>query len=893
MLFFQTKDVFQAIKKKYLALIRRRPNLRHSTLKMQQKTMPIVGIALASLISVIYVAASTILLKGYEEIEQRQIQEDIDRILQNYTQRLNDLILNNKSWSEWDETYKFVQQPTKESLETNYRNDTSLESHFSFIVFVNASGKIVYGEKLNLRRREPFPLPDSVERYIQANSSLWQHASLASNYAGIILLPEGPAILTAHPILTSKHQGPIRGTLILGRYLDAKTINSWSEAKDLNCSLHRLDIPKAKLDRNLQSILDRFSKQTPIVFQKQNDRLISGYILLNEIFGKPAVLLQVDMPRELYQQGQKSLHYLIASLSIVGLLFGVTIQLLVEKLNQFWHYSNLVTQASEGICLIHAETKHFLEINKAFERLLGYSDREIINLTLYDLVLANRDIIDAQLQRISLEAEDLTCEQQYRCKQGTILDVEVSIKAIDYIGKKIFCIVVRDITERKRAEVALRESERRLAWQATHDALTGLVNRQEFDRLVHKALEDSRDEDRHHVLCYMDLDQFKLVNDTCGHKAGDELLIQVTALLQAPIRSTDVLARLGGDEFGLLLLNCPLNNAVVLANKLRQNIQEFRFIRENKIFSIGVSIGLVSLDAESKNLGSILSAADAACYAAKNKGRNRVQVYLENDSSLTQQHGEMQWASKITQALDEKRFCLYHQKIVPVNDSLSKGEHYEILVRMLDETGKIIPPMAFIPAAERYNLMQRIDRFIVSTLFATQKRHYQEAWQRCQKENYSCLYSVNLSGASINDDQFSDFLYEQFTLHDIPPQLICFEITETVAITNLSKALKFIQKFRQLGCNFALDDFGSGMSSFTYLKSLPVDYLKIDGYFVKDILDDPIDLATIGAINQIGHLMGLKTIAEFVENEAILVKLREIGVDYAQGYGIGKPIPLQ
>lgn len=865
---------------------------RNFTLKLRQKTMLTVGVALTSLIGVIYVAASTILLKGYAEIEERNTKDNIEQVLKNYARRLNELILTNKSWSEWDETYNFVQQPTQEYIETNYRNDTVLESHFNFIAFVNLSGKIVYGETLDLERKEPLPLPNSVRQYIQANPLILQHPTLESNYIGIILLPEGPAILTSHPIITSERQGPSRGTLLIGRYLDTKTIQEWSERSDLNFSLHRLDIPKAQLDRNLQDKLNTISEQKPIVFRAQNDYLISGYTLLEGIFGKPAVLLQVDMPREVYQQGQRSLRYLIASLSLVGLLFGVTIQLLVEKLNRFWHYSNLVTQASEGICLIEAKSKHFLEINHAFERLLGYTNREIINLTLYDLVIGEPEIIDAEIQRIATEAEDLTCEQQYRSKYGTILDVEVSVKAIDYFGTKVFCPILRDITERKRAEVALRESERLLAWQATHDALTGLVNRQEFDRLVHKAIAEAKENDRHHVLYYMDLDQFKLVNDTCGHKAGDELLIQVTALIQSQIRSTDVLARLGGDEFGLLLLNCPLDKAVVLANKLRQSIQEFRFPRDNKIFTIGVSIGLVSINIDSKNLASVLSAADTACYAAKNKGRNRVQVYLDNDSSLTQQYGEMQWATKITQALDEKRFRLYRQDIVPIADSASKGEHYEVLLRMVDETGKEIAPMAFIPAAERYNLMQSIDRFVITTLFASQQQHYQKAWQRCQTEDYSCLYSINLSGASINDDQFIHFLDEQLTLYQIPPQLICFEITETVAITNLSKALKFIQKFRQLGCRFALDDFGSGMSSFTYLKTLPVDYLKIDGYFVKDILDDPIDLVTIAAINQIGHLMGLKTIAEFVENEDILAKLREIGVDYAQGYRIGKPIPL-
>ena len=448
-------------------------------------------------------------------------------------------------------------------------------------------------------------------------------------------------------------------------------------------------------------------------------------------------------------------------------------------------------------------------------------------------------------------------------------------------------LVLRDVT-------TARHIEQQLSWQASHDALTGLVNRRFFENCLQKAVITAKTSDQQHALCYLDLDQFKLVNDTCGHIAGDELLRQVTALFQSQVRTSDTLARLGGDEFGLLLFHCPLDAAERVASKLREQIQEFRYVWQGKTFSIGVSIGLVAIDANTQSVTSVMSAADSACYAAKNKGRNRVQVYQADDRELVIQQSQMQWVTRLNQALEENRFRLYYQSIVPSRQTSSLATHYEILLRLVDEQGNLVSPMAFIPAAERYNLMPAIDRWVIRTLFTSLGQHYRENRNPCHflEDGCDCLYAINLSGTSLNDEQFIDFVREQLALHEVPPQVICFEITETVAIANLRQAAQFMRSLKQVGCRFALDDFGSGMSSFAYLKNLPVDYLKIDGGFVRQIVDEPTDLAMVEAINHIGHVMGLQTIAEFVENEAILEKIAAIRVDYAQGYGISKPRPL-
>jgi diguanylate cyclase (GGDEF)-like protein len=431
-----------------------------------------------------------------------------------------------------------------------------------------------------------------------------------------------------------------------------------------------------------------------------------------------------------------------------------------------------------------------------------------------------------------------------------------------------------------------RKLRKQLSYQASHDALTGLINRFEFENHLKDALESAHKEDVTHAMLYIDLDQFKIVNDTCGHVAGDELLRQLSTVLQQRIRGSDLLVRLGGDEFGVLLGNCMPENALKVANGLLNTVQEFRFVWEDKSFVVGASIGVVTIDRDSESIADIMSAADAACYSAKDAGRNRVHIFGRNDKSFVDRYGEMQWVTRINEALAKDNFQLFCQQIMPVGDTGGDSPVLiEILVRMKDEGGKLIPPGAFIPAAERYNLMTSLDRWVVkSTIeWLSSNAHITGQLGKC---------SINLSGQSISDTQFLDYLLRSLAENDVPAEKICFEITETAAITNLSMATHFIAQLKAIGCSFALDDFGSGLSSFAYLKNLPVDYLKIDGSFVKDIVDDPIDEAMVRSINEIGHVMGKETIAGFVENDEILARLNEIGVDYAQGFGIDMPKPL-
>jgi len=456
--------------------------------------------------------------------------------------------------------------------------------------------------------------------------------------------------------------------------------------------------------------------------------------------------------------------------------------------------------------------------------------------------------------------------------------------AHDYIMKgqmaRLVPAIERELREAESRK-ARRKAEEAIHHMAFHDMLTGLVNRHEFEHRLRELLEHARKTDSVHALLYLDLDQFKIINDTCGHVAGDELLRQLSRVLQHNIRGKDVLARLGGDEFCALLENCPMERAQVIAESLRKAIKDFRFVWEDRVFTVGVSIGVVPITSSAIDAGELLSKADLACYAAKDNGRNCVQVYCEENQDFEDRRGEMNWVSRIDHALENNRFVLYQQPITPINGV--HDQHFELLIRMLDENDKIIPPGAFIPAAERYDRMQQIDHWVIQAAC----KHMAEL-----NGHNKSIYTINLSGSSLGDEGLLDYVEEMIKHYKIASEKVCFEITETAAISNFRHATDFINRMKGFGCQFALDDFGSGLSSFSYLKSLHVDYLKIDGGFVKNITEDPMDRAIVESINQIGHAAGLETIAEFVENDNICDVIRRIGVDYAQGYGIGRPEPI-
>ncbi|MDA8348624.1 MAG: EAL domain-containing protein, partial [Pseudomonadota bacterium] len=443
-------------------------------------------------------------------------------------------------------------------------------------------------------------------------------------------------------------------------------------------------------------------------------------------------------------------------------------------------------------------------------------------------------------------------------------------------GRVIGAVMVfHDVTRERRLK-------RALSYQASHDALTGLINRREFDNRLHAAVLTAQRGEGVHALLYVDLDQFKVVNDTCGHQAGDRLLRDVTGLLQSRVRAADTIARLGGDEFGVLLESCTVEQSTRIAESVRQAIRDYRFTWGATTLSVGASVGIVQISADTESVANLMSAADIACYAAKDEGRNRIHLY-EADGLSHPRHREMHWVARVTRAAEENRLELYFQPIRPVTDRAGPSFN-ELLVRLRDDDGHLVPPGEFIPAAERYNVMSVIDRWVVSRAieFLTEWRTQGKALP---------LLAVNLSGTSLNDQSFIDFVMHHVEDTALAAAL-CFEITETAAVTNLSNVAFVMRELKTRGCKFSLDDFGTGLSSFMYLKSLPVDYLKIDGQFVRRIADDPVDRSMVEAVCKVGRTLGIETVAECVEVQSVLDELGRIGVDYAQGYFVANPQPI-
>ena len=526
-------------------------------------------------------------------------------------------------------------------------------------------------------------------------------------------------------------------------------------------------------------------------------------------------------------------------------------------------------------------------INPVAQDLTGWDMRSARDVAVTDIMMIvnehTRATVENPVVRCLKEGRVITLAENsiLITRTGDEVPIQDSAAPIrDRIGNIIGSVMVfHDVSKESRLF-------RQLSYQASHDTLTGLINRREFESCLISALETTRDNvEEAHALLYVDLDQFKVVNDTFGHTAGDALLQQLSEQIQANIRSTDMLSRLGGDEFGILLERCSEERAIAVAEDIRGAIEGYRFEWQESFTSLRCSIGVVMINSENADVAGVMSSADVACYSAKDMGRNQVHLYKDSDASM--RHEEMKWVSRITSAVEEDRLELFFQPIIAIGkESDGTGGHYELLLRMRDEKGELVGPDQFIPAAERYNLMSTLDRWVIHEALS-------ELADRNEDGVARYTLAINLSGTSLSEDRFLDFVISELEKQDLPDGAICFEITETAAISNLSRVVHFMQALKKLGCKFSLDDFGSGLSSFTYLKNLPVDYLKIDGQFIRNVAEDAVDESMVKAISQVGHAMGIETIAERVETKQVLDKLGDLGIEFAQGYYIARPASVQ
>ena len=526
-------------------------------------------------------------------------------------------------------------------------------------------------------------------------------------------------------------------------------------------------------------------------------------------------------------------------------------------------------------------------INPVAQDLTGWDRRSALGRPVTDIMMIvsehTRATVENPVVRCLKEGRVITLAENsvLITRNGDEIPVQDSAAPIrDRIGNIIGSVMVfHDVSKETRLF-------RQLSYQASHDMLTGLINRREFESCLIGALEKTRDDaEEIHALLYIDLDQFKVVNDTFGHTAGDALLRQLSDRIQTKIRTTDLFARLGGDEFGILLERCSEARAIEVAEDIRNMIEGYKFEWQDSFTAVRCSIGIVMITSENADVAAVMSSADVACYSAKDMGRNQVHLYRDSDASL--RHEEMKWVSRITSAVEENRFELFFQPIIAIGKKSSQSRgHYELLLRMRDEDGKLIGPDQFIPAAERYNLMSTLDRWVVREALT-------ELADRNEEGEARYTLAINLSGTSLSEDRFLEFVINELKAQNLPRGAICFEITETAAISNLSRVVHFMNALKKLGCKFSLDDFGSGLSSFTYLKNLPVDYLKIDGQFIHNVAHDKVDESMVKAISEVGHAMGIEMIAERVETKTVLEKRASLGIEFAQGYYIARPASVR
>lgn len=629
-----------------------------------------------------------------------------------------------------------------------------------------------------------------------------------------------------------------------------------------------------------ESIL-RLQSMTEEMAQVSEPRALS--ILQEEL---ASLNRRLDIQTEQFRNAMiEAARWVTAFLSTVSVVFLVVIIVFAALLSAWilrvlrhseGRFRAIFEQAAVGIAQLDGRSV-IRNTNPAFGQILGLPREQLVGRRYRDLVhpedVTKGDEFREELRR--RERSSYTLEKRLTCADGKVVWGRVTVS----LGQgQEFVVILEDISESRRLSMELSH-------QATHDALTGLFNRRAFEHRLTETLGRARTEGSHHTLAFIDLDQFKVVNDTSGHFAGDRLLQQVVGIFRRCLREGDMLARLGGDEFGVVLEHCDPQLALRVAEKLRAALDETPFAWEGTSYDISCSIGLVPISASTPDVEHLLKTADIACYLAKEQGRNRVHISCDNDEAQRERLGQMQWVNRVRTALAENRLFLEAQRIVPVREGVS-ALCYEVLVRLRTETGEVVPPGVFLPAAERFGAVHQVDRWVVREVMRQ---------LACHPAHLAQLQSchINLSGGSLDQADFGAFVIEALREYAIPPEKICFEITETAAVNNLAEALNFMELLGGLGCHFALDDFGTGLSSFAYLRRLPVHCLKIDGVFVRDIVEDETDRAMVRAINEIGQTLGLQTVAEFVETDEALAWLREIGVDGAQGFGVHRPCAFE
>lgn len=898
---------------------------KHFT-SLRTKLVIMVAMGMLALFATQFTAARTLLFKGYSQLELDKTLIQIGSavsLLQEQSQQLDGIV---SDWAQWDDTYQHIITPDPAYIKSNYGPDTFRHLNINAIILVNLEGDVLFENGFDAGSGQPWPIPKMIKQAAAKGGALLGSTSGDGHVSGLFWTAEGIFFISAFDVLPSNGQGSANGRLIMARCINQTLMQHIEKILDAHITIETLASQDLSADRI--AAVTQIRNQGGMAVTPLQDQEVAGYALMENIGGSDPLVVRTVGDRRIFEQGKFGLHFLLWSMVLITLLL-VVFSWLLHKL-----VLSRLTRLSENVkCIGDSPAPARLQelsgndelsslahgINGMLERLEQaqyalHFEKERAQATLAaiaDAVITSD--ADRRITYMNKAAEYLTgvdlCEAKGKTLQSLFslisedksapIDSSWLIDPVNDFDEAVLNrtdgqdFVIRKSTASLRDPsgsyfgavtvlhdvTAIRSLSKQLIFQARHDALTGLINRYEFDRIAQNAIEDISTEKPTHCLAYIDLDQFKVVNDTCGHMAGDMLLRQIASQLKDKMRGSDTLARLGGDEFAVLLTGCDLDKGYKVIMGLLQVVQGYRFTYDDKVFKIGASIGLTEITPYySRTLSELLSTVDSACYAAKEEGGNRIHVFRPDDKDFKRHNCQLDWLSRIHQGLEKKQLVLYVQHM----ETLKVGaeQHCELLVRMQDDNGTLYPPGHFLPVAERYHLMPLIDRWVIREALSIIAR---------KGANFTDICAINLSGQTLSSEGFLEYVIDLIKTSNVAPQRLCFEITETAVIANLDKARQFMRVLRQMGCRFSLDDFGSGLSSFAYLKNLDVDFLKIDGLFVKAIVNNKIDRAMVESINHVGHVMGLQNIAEFAENDDIINILKEIGVDYAQGYGVCKP----
>lgn len=864
------------------------------------------GLALAGLLGGLYTASSIILSKNIAQVEEQSIQQAIAAFTTVLDQTQDDFDIRLADWAAWDDTYAFIQDRNPAYIKSNLGPQALALTNTNLVLFTRPSGQIVFASGIDPVHKRRTPISEALRAKLLPQDKLIQHKTIDSRTTGLLLLPEGPIIISSRPIITSKLKGPIRGTLIFGRSLNQKQINKLAQSTRLSLTIQPIN--SVHLSSDLREARDALLQQGSTFVQPLSQHTLAGYTLLKDIYGRPILILRIELPRESYKQSQESLNYLLASLLVAGGVFGSIIVLLIHRLLRSQRqqrqseiqYHTLIKEATEGIFLVDAKTRRIVETNLAFQNLLGYSAEVALTLTLDDIVTDLDQENGHKRLLTSLEPHYANSESKYRCQDGSLITVETKASLIADHQRTVYCIIVHDITERKRFEEQLMQ-------YAYHDSLTGLANRAHFiDRLRHLIARAQTTGSATFAVLFLDLDYFKVINDSLGHTVGDQLLVLFAQRINACLEVCDTLARLGGDEFAILLEK-KLDHQEILqfAEQVQLSLKAPFNINGQEIF-VTVSIGIILCPNNYSYAEEILRDADTAMYQAKASGRARHEIFNITMHETAVQR--LQLETDLRRAIENQELQLCYQPIVSFkNHQQDPTTHsqedyavtgFEALVRWPHPDRGLIPPAEFIPIAEETGLIIPLGWWVLKEacqqLRIWQQRFPHSPLATCVDGPETALkISVNLSVRQFEEPDLVERIRQILLETQIDPGSLCIEITESILIKKAESIVGVLAELKDLGVLLYLDDFGTGYSSLSYLHRFPIDTLKIDRSFVNGLSLSDGSSEITRAITTLAQALDLNVIAEGIETTEQLAFLNLLRCKQGQGFLFSEPLKCE